>query len=396
MHDNSNGCPVNLADVFGTEPAAWYAKLRDQAPVHRAVTPDGAPVWLVIRDAEVRTLINDPRLSVDKTHALDGYQGFSLPPELDATLLNMDPPAHTRVRSLTAKAFTPRNIARWRPRIQEIASELADTLDGCGNTDLITAYAAPLPITVIAEILGVPEHDRMRFKACSDEMFAPTSVEHTRQAIGELREYLIDLVATRRANPGQDLLSELIAVRDAEDQLGEHELTSAAFGILLGGYENTVNLLGNGVLALLTHPEQMAALHANPDLLPAAIDELLRWESPSQLAIRRFPLEDITFGETVIPTGETVMLSLASACRDPEQYADPDTLDLARDHNPHLAFGHGPHYCVGANLARAEAEIGLGTLLHHFPALDLAVAPDQVSWRPSFRQRGLRTLPVTL
>ncbi|MBQ6640104.1 MAG: cytochrome P450 [Saccharopolyspora sp.] len=382
--------PVELGDDFVTAPVATYAKLREQGSVHRAITPDGAAVWLMTRYEDVRAALADPRLSLDKAHARDGYQGFALPPALDANLLNMDAPRHTRLRRITAQAF---RVHHLRPQVAALAEELIDEFAGSGHADLMTAYAGPLPIAVICELLGVPTTDRPDFRAWTDEMLAPSSRRSAADALDSLHRFLVDLVAAKRADPGGDLISGLLAQRDQE-RLTEDELTSTAFLMLFAGYENTVNLLGNGMAALLSHPDQLGTLRADPPLLRSAVDELLRFDPPPQTAIRRFPISDVRIGGVTVPAGETVLLSLVSAHHDPEVFTAPDMLDVTRGDNPHLAFGNGPHFCLGAPLARMEAEIGFETLLRRLPDLALAVPPDQLPWRASFRNRGLLELPV--
>ncbi|GAA4838892.1 cytochrome P450 family protein [Saccharopolyspora rosea] len=378
---------MKIDSAFATAPHATYARLREEGPVHRAVAPDGTDVWLVTRYADVRTALADPRLSLDKRHSRDGYRGFSLPPELDANLLNMDGPEHARLRRIIGRAFAPRRIARLRPRVQEITDELLAGLDG--EVDLLPAFCAPLPITVICELLGVDAADRPDFRSWTDTLLAPESPEQARAALGSLHRYLLDLVAAKRARPGDDLLSTLISLR-AEDRLSEDELTSAAFLVLFAGYENTVNLLGNGLVAMLSQPGAVEVVDES------AVDELIRFDPPPQLAIRRFPVRDIEIGGVAIPAGATVMLSLVSAHHDADRFEAPERICPHRPDNQHLGFGHGPHYCLGASLARMEVEIGLGSLLRRFPNLALAVPEDELRWRNSFRNRGLLSLPVVL
>jgi cytochrome P450 len=373
-----------------------YRRLRESAPVHRTAGPDGSPAWLVTRYEDVRAALADPRLSLDKAHATEGnYRGLSLPPALDANLLNMDPPDHTRIRRLVARAFTMRRVEQLRIPIRRTADRLLDALGPHGTTDLIAAYAGPLPITVICDLLGVPEDHRRDFRAWTDALVAPDPARPAaaKEAVGAMLGFFTGLIAAKRAAPADDLLSELIAVRDEGDRLTEDELMSLAFLILFAGYENTVQLIGNAVLSLLNHPEQLAALRADPARIPAAVEEFARYEGPALLAIRRFPTQDVTIGGVTVPAGETVLLSLAAANRDPARFTDPDRLDLGRDTSGHLALGHGIHHCLGAPLARAETEIALAALLARFP--DLTLASDALTWRPSLRARGLVALPVT-
>lgn len=379
---------------FLDDPDAVYTVLRSEKPVHRAITPDGSPVWLVTRYDDVRAALADSRLSLDKRNAGTGYRGFDLPPELDANLLNMDAPDHSRLRPILGRGFTRARVEGLRPRIREIADGLLATLPDTGEVDLIEAFAAPLPITVICELLGIPPADRPDFRSWTDRMLAPTSADDVGLAVKSLWRYLLGLAAAKRADPGEDLISALIDERDVEGRMSEAELISALFLVLGAGYENVVHQIGNGLAALLARPRLLARLRKERALLPSTVDELVRFSSPSQLAIRRFATVDVTIGGITVPAGDTVMLSLASADRDPGRFADPDVLDPRREDNPHLGFGHGPHYCLGAPLARIEIEVGLAALFDRYSELALAVPCDCLRWRPSFRNRGLLALPV--
>ncbi|MER6912834.1 cytochrome P450 [Streptomyces sp. NPDC000594] len=390
------------------DPYTVYDRLRTSAPVHRITGPDGLPVWIVTRYDDVRQGLADPRLSLDKRHALPGnYRGFSLPPALDANLLNMDPPDHTRIRRLVTRAFTARRIEELRKPVRRTADELLDAMAEHGRADLITAYAAPLPIIVICELLGVPEYSRQDFREWSDAMLLPDPAhpQRARDGVARLLAFFSDLLAHKRERPGDDLVSALIAVREErdgredgggrpDDRLTEDELISLVFLILLAGYENTVQLIGNAVHALLRSPGQLELLRSEPGRIAGAVEELARYESPAQLAIRRFPLEDLTIGTTRVPAGETVLLCLGAANRDPGRFPDPERLDLRRDATGHLSLGHGIHYCLGAPLARLETEVALGALLERFPRLALDVPESELRRRPSIRARGLIALPV--
>ncbi|WP_333746346.1 cytochrome P450 family protein [Streptomyces sp. IBSBF 2950] len=387
---------MDLADDLITRPYDVYRSLRTASPVHRIAGPDGQPAWLVTRYDDVRAALADPRLSLDKTNAREGnYRGLALPPALDANLLNMDPPDHTRLRRLVGRAFTTRRVEQLRTPIRATADHLLDALGTQGTTDLITAYAAPLPIAVICELLGIPESHRRDFRSWTNALIAPdpSRPRAAKEAIVAMLGFFGDLMAHKRRSPADDLLSDLIAVRDADDdRLTEDELMSLAFLILFAGYENSVQLIGNAVLALLQHPDQMAALRKDPAQIAAAVEEFARHDGPALLAIRRFPTQDVTIGGVTIPAGDTVLVSPAAANRDPDRFADADRLDLGRDAAGHLAFGHGIHYCVGAPLARTETEIALTALLDRFEDLELTGAEPR--WRPSLRARSLVELPV--
>ncbi|WP_284574083.1 cytochrome P450 [Streptomyces sp. 2P-4] len=376
-------------------PYSAYEKLRDAAPVCRITGTDGMPAWLVTRYDDVRAALADPRLSLDKAHANEGsYRGLSLPPALDANLLNMDPPDHTRIRKLVSRAFTPRRTEQLRAPIRATADRLLDDLGPAGTADFVAAYAAPLPVIVICDLLGIPEDRRLDFRAWTDTLIAPdpSRPRAAKEAVVSMLGFLTELIGHKRSRPADDLLSDLIAVRDSDgDRLGEDELMSLAFLILFAGYENTVQLIGNAVHALLEHPAQLELLRRDPARLPAAVEEFARYEGPALLAIRRFPTEDVTIAGVTVPAGETVLLSLSAANRDPARFSRPDILDTGRDTSGHLALGHGIHYCLGAPLARAETEIALAALLERFPVLEAAGAPRR---RPSLRARGLAELPV--
>jgi cytochrome P450 len=388
--------------MLTNDPAFWptadttYDRWREQSPVHRTETPDGRPVWIVTRYADVRAAFTDPRLALDKTHSRSGYTGFALPPTLDANLLNLDPPDHTRLRRLVAQVFTGRRVERLRPAVEEHVEQLLAAVDPRGVTDLVSALAAPLPLRVIGELLGVNRLDRMR--AWTDALLAPGPHQPytPRQAITALEDHLRALIAARREHPDDTLTSALIAARDGSDRLDEDELTSLIFLILWAGYETTIDAIGTCVLALLRDPDLAGRLHSQPDDVPAAIEELLRLHGPTPLSIRRFATEDLTIGGAVIPAGDTVLLMIAGANRDPAVFDRPGRADVGRTPNPHLAFGFGIHHCLGAPLARVQLASVIGTLVRHYPGMALAIPADEIAWRPSFRARGLIALPTIL
>ncbi|MEU1821117.1 cytochrome P450 [Streptomyces abikoensis] len=388
--------PPSTADLI-SDPYGTYARLRESGPVHRFEGPDGKPAWLVTRYDDVRAALADPRLSLDRSNALPGnYGGFSLPPALDANLLNMDPPDHTRLRRLVVKAFTPGRVEKLRGPVRSFADELLDAVEPAGRADLLASFAGPLPVVVICHLLGVPRTDQVDFRAWTDAMITPdrTRPHLMKEAVASLMAFFTALIETKRAEPGDDLLSDLIAVQEAGDALSRDELTSLAFLIVFAGYENVTHLIGNTVLALLDRPELLRTVRKDPDGLAALVEEVSRWDGPTPLAIRRFPVEDMEIGGVTVLAGETVLLSLASANRDPARFPDPDRFDLGRDRSGNLALGHGIHYCLGAALGRMETETALAALLERFENLELDVPRDELTWRPAIRARGLKSLPV--
>lgn len=390
-------------------PYPRLTQVREAGPVHHVVRPDGLEVWLITRYEEARAALSDPRLSMDGhriQQALGAYAYGYLDPENDAphTLLSSDPPDHTRLRRFVNRAFTSRRISSLRPRVQAIVDRLLDRLEGQDGADLIATFATPVPMEVICELLGVPVEDAEDFKEWTAALFLPPSgkdKDPATEAMRNLREYLTSLIADKRAArdagaEDDDLTTALIGVRDGDDdQLSEHELVSMIVQLLIAGHETTVNGIGNAVYNLLTHPGQLAALRADPALISTAVDELLRYDGPLETAILRIAVEDIPIGDSVIPSGAFVKIVLASANRDPEHFADPDSLRLDRKENRHVQFGHGVHNCLGSHLARTEMEIAIGTLLERFPDLALAVPADDVPWREIMIMRSLAELPVT-
>ena len=388
--------PVELGDDFVTAPVATYAKLREQGSVHRAITPDGAAVWLMTRYEDVRAALADPRLSLDKAHARDGYQGFALPPALDANLLNMDAPRHTRLRRITAQAF---RVHHLRPQVAALAEELIDEFAGSGHTDLMTAYAGPLPIAVITELFGVPEQMRASLRHIVDEVFRTSATpEETAATAQEMAQFLADLIEHKRHHPAADLTSGLLAARDEqENRLSERELADTLILMIGAGHETTVNLLGQAVVALTTHPEQLAMLRNGEVSWDDVVEETLRWEPALANVPLRFATTDIPLPDgTVIAEGDAILASYAAGNRDPGRYAEPDEFDARRGARDHLAFGHGPHFCLGAALARLEAHIALPALFERFPKLELAVSAGELPPTESFISNGYQQLPVRL
>jgi cytochrome P450 len=384
---------------FADDPYSYYAALREQGPVHPIEGyPPGVPAFLVVDYEHGRAALNDPRLSKDPADSAVPVRGEQF---FGGTMLGMNPPDHTRLRGLVAKAFTARRIEALRPRIQQLTDELLDALAERGTGDLIAGFAFPLPIMVICELLGVPAADRARFRNWSAVLTVPVMTwqdAERRQAVAtQFNDYLLAVFAERRVRPEDDLLSALLAAREENATLGRHELLNLVALLLIAGHETTVNLIGNGVLALLDAPDQLRALRADPELLPQAVEELLRFDGPVERASQRIALEDMEIAGTAIPKGAWVHVSLGAADRDPGTFDAPDRLDLTRAGARHVAFGHGLHYCLGAPLARLEGQIAIGTLLTRFPGLALAVPRDDIRFKQTGSiVRGLAELPVRL
>jgi cytochrome P450 len=385
---------------FLADPYPVYDRLRELSPVQEVTLPGGMPAWLITRYDDARDALNDLRLSKETIRI--GHQNkfpFGDVP-MHEHLLQKDPPRHTRLRKLVAKAFTPRRAEQMRSQIEQMTGELLDALAGRDRIDLIQEFAFPLPFMVICALLGISVGQRAEFRRLAiDLMSSPpgTTPEQIREQAVAFEQFLRALIAEKRASPGDDLTSALVAVRDADEgQLTETELVSMEFLLLLAGYETTVNLIGNGVYALLRYPDQMAALRADPALLEPAIDELLRYESPLANATVRRASEPVCYSGVTIPAGGVVLVGLCAANRDGSRFPRPDELDLNRRDVAHLAFGHGIHFCLGAQLARIEGQVAIGELLRRYSSIELAIDPAELRWRTGALIRGLRELPVLL
>ena len=391
---------TQLDPSYFQDPLSVFARMREEGPVTPVRMPGGGRTWLVTRYAEVRAALADPRLYKDWANKLrgDGWvpadQAVSY---LNVHMLNLDPPDHTRLRKLVTKAFTARRVAGLRPRVEAITASLLDAMAGREEVDLIEAFAFPLPVTVICELIGIPASDRDKFQAWSHAILSSVvTPEEWHGAAQAMYEYFTAMAAAKRRSPADDLLSALITARDDEDSLDERELIAMLFLLLVAGHETTVNLIASGTLALLTNPPELARLRADPALLPGAVDELLRYVNPLNHATDRFTLEPVEIGGVTIPAREWVLCVTSSANHDPSRFDSPGVLDVGRDAAGHLAFGHGIHYCLGAPLARLEGEVAFGALLSRFPGLSLAVPPDKLRWRASSLIHGLESLPVRL
>ncbi|RZT85105.1 hypothetical protein EV383_1969 [Pseudonocardia sediminis] len=383
--------------AFWTDPYPAYAELREEEPVRRLDLPDGV-MWLISRHDDVREAFVDPRLSKDWRWTLPEDQRAAMPAAPTPMMILMDPPDHTRLRKLVSRAFTVRRMAELRPRVQEIADELLADLPEDGTVDLMRAYAFQLPVQVICELLGVPAEDRDEFGAWSSVLVDDSPDQAKMESMGKLSGYLAELIERKRTEPDDALLSSLTQVsEDDGDRLSSEELVAMATLLLIAGHETTVNLIGNGVLALLTHPDELARLQADPDLIDSAVEEFLRWDSPVANAPIRFASEDVVYSGTTIPAGSMVMLGLAAANRDESWAADAAALDIGREApTGGVFFGHGLHFCLGAQLARNEGRVAIGSLVATRPDIALAVDPTELTHRRSTLVRGLTSMPVTL
>ena len=384
-------------------PYPMYQALRQFAPIYWSELMDS---WILTRYEDVDFVLTDPRFSADRGSARNRFaemvkqqqEDFG-PFSLAQTMLTSDPPEHTRLRRLVSKAFTPRAVEDLRPRIQQIVDELLEGVHAGAEFELVSTLAYPLPVIVIAEMLGVPATDREKFKHWSDEIVAtlggPTVpqdlIARARQAIEELAVYLSDHIADRRQNPRNDLISGLVAAEEQGQVLSEQEIFATAILLLVAGNETTTHLISNSVLSLLRNPDELQKLRDDPSLAANAVDEVLRYDAPVQMALRT-AREDIEIGGKTIPRGQQALVLLASANRDPEQFLAPDEFDITRTANHHLAFGFGIHFCLGAALARLEGEIAFRALVRRFRGLELMTETPE--YKENIVNRGLRVLPV--
>lgn len=404
--------PINLSDqTLRNNPHPTYARLRETMPVAPAVAPFFGRAWLVTRYEDVSSILRDPRYSSDMRN-----NGREEPAIVDllmprvlksmrTSMVTTDDPDHARLRGLVHQAFTPKRVNQLRGRVEEVSvrllEEMAHKAARGGRVDLISDYALPLPLTIISDMMGVSEADRHYFHKLTAHFLEGSSsgmLEIVRQLPNghRLMRFFEKLIGERRANPGDDLLSALIVAEQDGDRLNEQELVSMIFLLLLAGHETTVNLIGNGTLALLENRDQFDLLYDQPDLIESAVEELLRYSSPVEYDNARFLKEDIELHGVLMPRGSTVLAALASANRDEAVFDAPDRLDITRSPNKHVAFGLGIHYCLGAPLARLEGQTAIRALVLRYPGLKLAVPASDVRWRNAVAVRGLRELPVTL
>jgi len=392
-----------LSQEFKANPFPLLAHLRMEQPVRRVTLPDKTPVWLVTRYEDVKALLTDERFAKSRYNALTPEQLRKqpwVPPmfrPLERTMIDLDPPDHTRLRQLVHQAFTPRLIERMRERVQTLANELLDAVSRKGEMDLIRDYALPLPMTIITEILGVPIQDRDKFHRWSKVIVSVNQFNANWRvfpAIWKFIRYLRKFFKVRRDDLRDDLVSALIQGEEIGDRLSEDELLAMVFLLLVAGHETTVNLIGSGMLELLQHPDQIERLRCDPSLIKSAVEELLRYTAPVFMSTERYAREGMTIHGVTIPRGEMALGVIGSANRDETVFENPDTLDIAREPNKHLSFGQGIHYCLGAALARLEAQIAINTLLERMPKLRMKGSPESLRWRPSLILRGLESLPA--
>jgi len=396
---------INLNDPqFKANPYPVYKRLRSESPITEVALTRKQSAWLITRYDDVFAALKDPRLAKDRLNALTSGQKAKQPwmpamfKPLTRNMLDVDPPDHTRLRALVQKAFTPRFIENSRDRIESLTRELLDRLQNSRRMELIASYALIVPTTIIAEILGVPVSDRHKFHRWSSAIVAssPSGWEMAKAIpyVFLFLRYIRQLVQSRRDRPASDLISALVEAREAGDKLNEDELVAMIFLLLVAGHETTVNLIGNGTLALLENPSQLEILRDDPTTIVTAVEELLRYDGPLALATERFAREDITIAGIRIPRGAMVHGVLGSANRDERYFTDPDRLDISREPNKHLGFGQGIHFCLGAPLARLEGQIAIANLVRYLPRLRLAIPRSSLRWKRGAVIRGLNELPV--
>ncbi len=388
--------PGMLAD-----PYPMYRALRERSPISWSPLME---VWTFTRYDDVVAVLNDSRFSADRRQARNRFSEMVAQQEREfgpfartQTMLSSDPPSHTRLRRLVSKAFTPRAVENLRPRIQQIVDQLLDEVRDQRELELVSQLAYPLPVIVIAEMLGVPPQDRARFKQWSNAVvatlggpFAPPNVmAEARRSIEELAAYFSDFIADRRRQPRDDLISGLVAAEEQGQVLSEDEIIAMTILLLVAGNETTTHLISNGTLALLRNPDQLQVLRDDPSLMASAVEELLRYTGPVH-GTGRVAKEDIEIGGQVVKEGQVAFVLLSAANRDPEKFPDPDRLDVRRNPTDHVAFGDGIHFCLGAPLARAEAQIAIGAVLRRFPKLELQV--EEPEWGGTFIIRGVKQL----
>ncbi|MFJ5032001.1 cytochrome P450 [Streptomyces sp. NPDC088560] len=383
--------PFNSSEDLALSEA--YERARDTPGLLRVQLPYGEPAWLATRYADARLVLGDQRFS--RALALVHDEPRASEGKRDSGILSMDPPDHTRLRSLVAKAFTVRQVEKLRPQIKELTSTLLDEMESAGPpADMVDRYALPIPVAVICRLLGVPEEDRPRFRAWSDAALSTSSLtaEEFDRNREELRAYMSQLIGAHRKEPRDDLMTALIEARDHDDRLSELELVDLCVGILVAGHETTATQIPNFVVTLLDHPEALSLLRAEPELITGAVEELLRFVPLGSGAGQpRYAKEDVEVGGTLVRAGEPVLVAVGAANRDALRFTSAGTLDITRSGNAHLGFGHGVHHCLGAPLARLELQEAIGALVARFPRLHIA---GDITWKTEMLVRGPRVMPV--
>ncbi|KGP80311.1 MULTISPECIES: cytochrome P450 family protein [unclassified Paenibacillus] len=395
MSTNETSQTEFFSREFSQNPYPVYEKLRQNDPIHRVLFPHGDFGWIITRYEDAVEVLKDNRFSKDviKRYGPDQDNIFV------HNMLFSDPPDHRRLRGLVQKAFTPRLIEGMRSHIQDIADDLLDNLNSQDKMNLIDEFAFPLPIIVISEILGVPLEDQDKFRLWSNSIIDATSEENSEvfeKHAKEFIDYLNAWFAKVREQPGDDLISQLVVAEESGEQLTEKELLGVVALLIIAGHETTVNLIGNGILALLEHPEQRELLIKRPELIHNAVEEMLRYNGPVEFSTSRWASEDIEFHGHHIAEGELVIVALDSANRDEAKFKDADVFDITREKSAHLAFGKGIHLCLGAPLARLEGEIAINTLIRRFPDMQLQADVNELEWRPGMIVRGVKEIPVQL
>lgn len=383
-------------------PQPLYDEMRQNDPVFCGIGPlTKRKFWFFTRYDDCVSVLKDQRFGKEFDKHLSPEQVNEQPVDnafsvINRHMLNLDPPDHTRLRSLVHKAFTPRMVQNLQPRIQDVADELLLAMQDKTETNLLEDFAFPLPITVIAEMLGIPASDRAQFRSWTQALLFGAGDQNTQTALMNFLTYMNEKIDAVTVNPQEDVLSGLVQAEEGGDKLDREELLSMIFLLLVAGHETTVNLIGNGTLALIQHPEEKQKLINDPTLIKTAIEEILRWNGPVEIPTMRWAFEDVEVGGTVIPKGNLVMPILLAANRDPAVFESPNRFDITRTLNKHIAFGAGIHYCLGAPLARMEGTIAINALLKAFPNIDLAVETEQLQWNENLLLHGMKALPVTL
>lgn len=379
---------------------AIYEQMRNEHPICPVTAPETKRTfWFFTRYDDCVAVLKDARFGKEIQKHLDDDQLAMQPYDntfdvINRHMLNLDPPDHTRLRALVHKAFTPRMIQNLQPRIEEIADDLLDQIEGKTEGDLLADFGFPLPITVIAEMLGVSAEDREDFRRWTQILLFEPDLESNYQALMEFVSYMHEMIDSRIEHPQDDLITGLVQAKENNDKLNREELLSMIFLLLVAGHETTVNLIGNGMLALMQHPDQQQQLIENPALIRTAVEEMLRYNGPVECPTMRWAFEDVEVGGVMIPKGDVVLPSLLGANRDPAQFPDPNRFDITRDPNKHIAFGNGIHYCMGAPLARMEGTIAINALLKRFPDVHLSLSEDKLQWTSSILIHGMTALPV--